>query len=80
VKLTEPEIFNKKIDEVHPTDYMFSRQPEQVHTISHTGSGTEIDLDDVLSAAQSAAESAQQSELHQQPVLLQTWRNCALQI
>jgi len=61
VKPTEPEIFTKKIDEVPPTDYMFSRQPEQVHTISHTGSGTEIDLDDVLSAAQSAAESAERA-------------------
>jgi hypothetical protein len=61
VKPAEPEIFTKKIDEVPPTDYMFSRQPEQVHTISHTGSGTEIDLDDVLSAAQTAAESAERA-------------------
>ena len=61
VKPTEPEIFTKKIDEVPPTDYMFSRQPEQVHTISHTGCGAEIDLDDVLSAAQTAAESAERA-------------------
>ncbi|RLN03237.1 hypothetical protein C2845_PM13G04640 [Panicum miliaceum] len=61
VKPAEPEIFTKKIDEVPPTDYMFSRQPEQVHTISHTGSMAEIDLDDVLSAAQTAAESAERA-------------------
>ncbi|OEL27349.1 hypothetical protein BAE44_0011630 [Dichanthelium oligosanthes] len=61
VKPTEPEIFTKKIDEVPPTDYMFSEQPEQVHTISSTGSRVEIDLDDVLSAAQTAAESAERA-------------------
>ncbi|CAL4996999.1 unnamed protein product [Urochloa decumbens] len=61
VKPTEPEIFTKKIDEVTPTDYLFSKQPEQVHTISPTGSGAEIDLDDVLSAAQTAAESAERA-------------------
>ncbi|TKW08722.1 hypothetical protein SEVIR_6G042500v4 [Setaria viridis] len=61
VNPVEPEIFTKKIDEVPPTDYMFSKQPEQVHTISPTGSGAEIDLDDVLSAAQAAAESAERA-------------------
>nr|CAB3480164.1 unnamed protein product [Digitaria exilis] len=61
VKPTEPEIFTKKIDEVPPTDYMFSKQREQVHTISPTGSGAEIDLDDVLSAAQTAADSAERA-------------------
>jgi vacuolar protein sorting-associated protein IST1 len=61
VKPTEPEIFTKEIDEVPPTDYMFSRHVEQVHTFSPTGSGAQIDLDDVLSAAQTAAESAERA-------------------
>ncbi|TVU43032.1 hypothetical protein EJB05_09463, partial [Eragrostis curvula] len=66
VQPTEPEIFTKKIDEVTPppvcpTDYMFSGQSEQVHTISHTESGTSIDLDDLLSAAQTAADSAERA-------------------
>jgi len=62
----EPEIFTKKIDEVTtppvpPTDYMFTKQPEQVRTISPSESGANIDLDDVLSAAQTAAESAERA-------------------
>ncbi|XP_062195594.1 uncharacterized protein LOC133898837 [Phragmites australis] len=66
VKPTEPEIFTKKIDEVTPppvppTDYMFPKQPEQVHTTSPTDSGANIDLDDVLSAAQTAADSAERA-------------------
>ncbi|KAJ1267511.1 hypothetical protein BS78_07G062200 [Paspalum vaginatum] len=76
VKPTEPEIFTKKGDEFTPppapsTDYMFSKQPEQVQTISPSVSGAqtispsvsgvEIDLDDVLSAAQTAAESAERA-------------------
>ncbi|KAL6658942.1 hypothetical protein ACP70R_002982 [Stipagrostis hirtigluma subsp. patula] len=66
VKPTEPEIFTKKIDEVTPapvlpTDYMFSKQPEQVQAASPTESGANIDLDDLLSAAQTAAESAERA-------------------
>uniref|UniRef100_A0A0A9F4Y0 Uncharacterized protein n=1 Tax=Arundo donax TaxID=35708 RepID=A0A0A9F4Y0_ARUDO len=65
-KPTEPEIFTKKINKVSPppippTDYMFSIQPEQAHAISPTESGADIDLDDVLSAAQTAADSAERA-------------------
>lgn len=66
VKPREPEIFTKKIDEVTtppvpPTDYMFTKQQEQVQTFSPFESGANIDLDDVLSAAQTAAESAERA-------------------
>uniref|UniRef100_A0A804RC06 Regulator of Vps4 activity in the MVB pathway protein n=1 Tax=Zea mays TaxID=4577 RepID=A0A804RC06_MAIZE len=62
----EPEILTKKIDEVTtppvlPSDYIFTKQPEQVRTISPSESGANIDLDDVLSAAQTAAESAERA-------------------
>uniref|UniRef100_A0A0A9AN20 Uncharacterized protein n=1 Tax=Arundo donax TaxID=35708 RepID=A0A0A9AN20_ARUDO len=66
VKPTEQEIFTKKIDEmtpppVPPTDYMFPKQPEQVHATSPTESRPNVDLDDVLSAAQTAADSAERA-------------------
>jgi hypothetical protein len=65
VKPTEPEIY-MKTDEVTTlpvphTDYTFSRQPEQVHVISPTESRANLDLDDVLSAAQTAADSAERA-------------------
>lgn len=66
VKPTEPEFFAKKIDEFTPpsvpsSDYLFSKQPEQVQAIPPSVSGADIDLDDVLSAAQTAAESAERA-------------------
>ncbi|KAL5221958.1 hypothetical protein ABZP36_026671 [Zizania latifolia] len=64
VKPMDPEMFTKKIEEVTPpptTDYLFSKQPEQFHSISHTACGATVDLDDVLSAAQTAAETAERA-------------------
>jgi hypothetical protein len=65
VKPTEPEIFTKTDEVTLPpvphTDYTFSRQPKKVHTISPTESRANIDLDDVLSSAQTAADSAEQA-------------------
>jgi hypothetical protein len=65
VKPTEPEIYTKTDEVATPpvphTDYTFSRQPEQVHVISPTESRANIDLDDVLSAAQTAADSAERA-------------------
>lgn len=64
VKPTEPDIFTKTEEVIPPpvphTDYMFSRQPEQVHATSPE-SRANIDLDDVLSAAQTAADSAERA-------------------
>ncbi|AQK50631.1 Regulator of Vps4 activity in the MVB pathway protein [Zea mays] len=65
VKPTEPKISTKRVDElatppVPPTDYTFTKQPEQVRPIS-SESEASIDLDDVLSAAQTAAESAERA-------------------
>ncbi|KAK3121132.1 hypothetical protein QOZ80_8BG0646650 [Eleusine coracana subsp. coracana] len=60
-----PEIFTKTHEVTPPpvshTDYTFLRQPEQVHEISPTESRANIDLDDVLSAAQTAADSAERA-------------------
>ncbi|KAL5229513.1 hypothetical protein ABZP36_028289 [Zizania latifolia] len=64
VKPMDPEMFTRKIDEVTPpptTDNLFSKQPEQFHSISHTESCAHVDLDDVLSAAQTAAETAERA-------------------
>ncbi|XP_006659884.2 IST1 homolog [Oryza brachyantha] len=64
VKPTDPEMFTRTIDEVTPppttTDYLFSKQPEQLHSTS-TENIANIDLDDVLSAAQTAAETAERA-------------------
>ncbi|XP_052165833.1 uncharacterized protein LOC127782603 [Oryza glaberrima] len=63
VKPTDPEMF-RTIDEVTPppttTDYLFSKQPEQLHSTSAENIAN-IDLDDVLSAAQTAAETAERA-------------------
>uniref|UniRef100_A0A0D9X4X4 IST1-like protein n=1 Tax=Leersia perrieri TaxID=77586 RepID=A0A0D9X4X4_9ORYZ len=63
MKPTDPETI-RTIDEVTPTpattDYLFSRQPEQLHSTS-TENIANIDLDDVLSAAQTAAETAERA-------------------
>ncbi|KAM0831605.1 hypothetical protein ACQ4PT_065424 [Festuca glaucescens] len=67
VKPTEPEFYTRTIDEVvtppqTPNDFnMFSKHSEQVHSASPIESRQNIDLDDVLSAAQTAADSAERA-------------------
>ncbi|KAK3122845.1 hypothetical protein QOZ80_8AG0619180 [Eleusine coracana subsp. coracana] len=61
-----PEIFTKTHEVIPPpvshTDYTsFLRQPEQVYETSPTETRANIDLDDVLSAAQTAADSAERA-------------------
>uniref|UniRef100_A0A453GHK2 Uncharacterized protein n=1 Tax=Aegilops tauschii subsp. strangulata TaxID=200361 RepID=A0A453GHK2_AEGTS len=66
VKPTEQEFFTRSVDEVTapqtPKDFnMFSKRPEQVHSISPIESGENIDMDGVVSAAQTAADSAERA-------------------
>uniref|UniRef100_A0A8R7R4L6 Uncharacterized protein n=1 Tax=Triticum urartu TaxID=4572 RepID=A0A8R7R4L6_TRIUA len=66
VKPTEQEFFTRTIDEVTspqtPKDFnIFSKRPEQVHLISPIERRENVDMDDVLSAAQTAAELAKQA-------------------
>jgi len=66
VKPTEAEFFTRTIDEVTPlqtpNDFnMFSKHSERVHSTSPIESRQNIDLDDVLSAAQTAADSAERA-------------------
>jgi vacuolar protein sorting-associated protein IST1 len=66
-KPTEPEFYTRTIDEVvsppqTPNDFsMFSKHSERVHSTSPVESRENIDLDDVLSAAQTAADSAERA-------------------
>uniref|UniRef100_A0ACD5ZQP8 Uncharacterized protein n=1 Tax=Avena sativa TaxID=4498 RepID=A0ACD5ZQP8_AVESA len=67
VKPTEPEFYTRTIDEVATppqtlNDFnMFSKHSERVHSTSPMESRENIDLDDVLSAAQTAADSAERA-------------------
>ncbi|KAI5002541.1 hypothetical protein ZWY2020_027191 [Hordeum vulgare] len=66
VKQTEQEFFTRSVDEVSapqtPKDVnMFSKRPEQVHSVSPIESRENIDMDDVVSAAQTAADSAERA-------------------
>ncbi|CAM0911107.1 unnamed protein product [Alopecurus aequalis] len=67
VKPTEPEFFTRNVDEVitppqTPNDFnMFSNHSERVHSTSPIERRENIDLDDVLSAAQTAADSAERA-------------------
>lgn len=66
MKPTEPEFFTRTIDEVTPpqtpNDFsMFSKHSERVHSTSPIERRESIDLDDVLSAAQTAADSAERA-------------------
>ncbi|XP_051209072.1 uncharacterized protein [Lolium perenne] len=67
LKPTEPEFYTRTIDEVVTppqtlNDFnMFSKHSEQVHSASPMESRQNIDLDDVLSAAQTAADSAERA-------------------